>query len=605
MQPVEIIAAMLQQSVLLLLLLVVRPLSVSGHAYIYWPASRNFILAENIAHCFNVPGPEVNFQTAHNDGGKAGPSDFAKGLCGNFAQYLPTENIADDGIANGGGEPVATYQEGTSITFKIVNNAEHGGHYEFRVCDQKIGASIGSREDAARCLDANFLGRYCVPRCGCDGDTCRETPENNDPNNSSFYSERGPPPHLQQGGHQLVVDLPMGLTCEHCTIQWFWHTAWGEQFWNCIDVKIQGSGGGGPSPPQVSTMLPTAAPVTTTPSGGVSDLPCVWTSPLGRQVTMTKQNEKPGRICWEVVVPSGTSVHYQAQVDIYHAWNVQSCCLAERSNFGTNVVTFTPSYQNFGFCECIGWTPETGGTTCAGQATAENMICPVSSGGGSGRCIDKSPLSQRPAECGAGGTLAPSTAPPPIPTLPPSAPCADDWTNCLTSRCCASAGFTCYEQDASYAECRSDACPASWSCNVLGGQLPTGCTRFCSMTAVSSCKSHQNEHDCEGNYFRIGARTMPCTWSGCGCNAEGASMSTCPGLQEGCASDCLQLCGKTELSALGLTCGNYSHDADLCTQKYFNTDGVSISCKWLECSCVADGEFLLQCPLLSEDCAAM
>jgi hypothetical protein len=594
----------------LLLFVVAFPHSVSGHAYVYWPASRNFLLAPHISHCFNVAGPPVAYETVHNAGGKAQPGDFAKGLCGNFGEYGPTDNLANDGIANGGGEPVATYQEGTSITFTIVNNAEHGGHYEFRLCDRKIDASMGSREEAAQCLDANFLGRYCVPQCGCNSDSCRENPENNDPNDSSFYAEMGPPPSLQQGGHKLTVSLPAGLTCEHCTIQWFWHTTWNEQFWNCIDIKIEGSGGDGGStaPPQVSTTFPVST-TTYGGGGGVGNGPCMWTTPLGRQVTTRKQSEKPGRICWEFTVPQGTTVHYQAEVDIYHFWNIEkACCLAERSAVGSNVVTFTPTWTSFGFCECIGWTSGAGGTTCAGQATAENMICPVEGEGGRGMCPDNSALSLQPAECGVGPTPAPPVPPSPGgPTPAPSPPsCGNDWDSCLSSRCCASAGFTCFEKDATYAECRSDPCPDSWNCNVpTPGPLPApSCASFCSLTAVSSCKVHQSEEDCMGHYLKIGAHTMPCAWSGCSCNADGDRLLTCHGLDDACTNGCWrQLCGRTEL--VGETCADYSYSRELCNQKYFSKNGASVSCQWTGCGCFADGATVVQCPNRSQYCPAV
>jgi hypothetical protein len=160
---------------------------VSGHAYVFWPAARNLQVAPHLAHCFNKPGPVVNFESAHNTGGKGHPGDFARGMCGYVNEYKPTDNLDEDKIANWAGAAPETYQAGGSITFTIVNNAEHGGHYEFRLCDRKLNASIGSREDVARCFDAHFLGRQCVPQCGCNSDRCKETAEHNDPNDPIFH----------------------------------------------------------------------------------------------------------------------------------------------------------------------------------------------------------------------------------------------------------------------------------------------------------------------------------------------------------------------------------------------------------------------------------
>jgi len=44
-----------------------------------------------------------------------------------------------------------------------------------------------------------------------------------------------------------------------------------------------------------------------------------------------------------------------------------------------NVYAFE-NVANGGFCECLGWNPQTGGTKCAGQATPANMFCRVSGG---------------------------------------------------------------------------------------------------------------------------------------------------------------------------------------------------------------------------------
>merc|ERR1712061_264435 len=141
-------------------------------------------------------------------------------------------------------------------------------------------------------------------------------------------------------------------------------------------------------------------------------------------------------------------VHYQAKEDIYHWWNADACCLfsggAGADNL-SNVVTFTPAFGSFGFCECIGWQEDTGDVTCAGGATATAMICPVAASSGS-MCTDRGALASRPTTCGSvSPTLAPpvgttvppvGTTVPPVgttvpPTVPPATPepptCAPDW----------------------------------------------------------------------------------------------------------------------------------------------------------------------------------
>merc|ERR550532_2045550 len=92
------------------------------------------------------------------------------------------------------------------------------------------------------------------------------------------------------------------------------------------------------------------------------------------------------------------------------------------------------------------------------------MMCPVKGGPTPNMCVNKSPLDSRPSECGGGASPGPS---------PPDGSCTEDWGDCINTRCCSGSGFTCYEMDASYAECRADKCPDDWSCRVLTTPAPT------------------------------------------------------------------------------------------------------------------------------------
>lgn len=176
----------------------------------------------------------------------------------------------------------------------------------------------------------------------------------------------------------------------------------------------------------------------------------------------------------------------------------------------------------------------------------------------------------------------------------------------MSSRCCVSPHFTCYEQDASYAECRIDACPAGWTCTVLtpGLPMPETCADLCGRTVDSgSCTAHVDELTCTSHFFQVGAHAVPCSWTACGeCFADGSAVMDCPDLGSLCASGCRQLCGKVDMGLTGQSCGDLSQSQ--CAHSFYSTEGVSMPCKWSGCSCYADGETMLECSTLDGLCPA-
>ena len=180
---------------------------------------------------------------------------------------------------------------------------------------------------------------------------------------------------------------------------------------------------------------------------------CIWTDPPV-ELQRTPREEKEGRVCWDYVVPVGTKVqvsgsvtllhccigvvtlpcfamlchsvskqtlfahlrevYYQSKTDIYNKWNSEACCLSAASTFGSdggnpNIVVFTATIGNFGFCECTAWDPSNPGTSCAGEATAENMVCPVL-GAQKEMCGESTNWDGLPVGCGTvSSTASPST----------------------------------------------------------------------------------------------------------------------------------------------------------------------------------------------------
>jgi len=139
-----------------------------------------------------------------------------------------------------------------------------------------------------------------------------------------------------------------------------------------------------------------------------------WTS-NGATATFTLQNKKAGRVCVDGKVSEATTVYYQSKGDIYHSWSSNDpCCMSAAPEYGgkpqgpMNIWAIETS-GGFGFCECLGWTPENGGTTCAGQATPASMKCPVL-GGTKNMCADTGALASRPASLG--GPVGPGGAEP-------------------------------------------------------------------------------------------------------------------------------------------------------------------------------------------------
>merc|ERR1719217_928892 len=233
----------------LLVILASHIAEVSGHAYVYWPHSRHYVKDKATMHSQNVERSGIKGMTSKWGGGppgRGGPRSSERmfwDICGNPA-YSAIQGTTDsmDGF---GGPPVATYEQGGEIEFIVVVNGEHGGIHQFRLCDKKVGSGLGGVKENAECLDKYFIGEGCTPGsgCGCKDDKCKDQTPHKDANDPIF--SHGPSPHNIYGAHVFKFNLPAGVSCEHCTLQWYWATAYGEWFRNCIDIGIKKGAGGG------------------------------------------------------------------------------------------------------------------------------------------------------------------------------------------------------------------------------------------------------------------------------------------------------------------------------------------------------------------------
>jgi len=226
--------------------------TVSGHAYVYWPHSRQYLKDQGAMHSQNVERSGVKGMVSKWGGGPPGRGGARSkermfwDLCGNPAYSAIAKPTSSwDGW---GGAPVATYKEGGEIEFIVVMNGEHGGIHQFRLCDKKLGSALGDLKANAECIDKYFIGEMCTPGegCGCTDDKCKDKTPHSDPNDPIF--SHGPAPHNIYGAHVMKFKLPEGVSCDECTVQWYWATSFGEWFRNCIDIKIEGTSKPTPRP---------------------------------------------------------------------------------------------------------------------------------------------------------------------------------------------------------------------------------------------------------------------------------------------------------------------------------------------------------------------
>jgi len=297
---------------------------VSAHIYLLDPPSRNVIShrdgEENCPHCLQANGPDA--VKARGQGIWPTKDDpGSHGLCGD-----PVQNSAEPmGISDmkymKAGELQRTYVAGSVVEFKVGVSTHHWGHYEFRICDRVLDQSLESAAAGQECLNTWLLER--APRSA----SCGETFEGDCQRINPQHPERWylPPPGSvgqQVAGldwddtwaqpvdpnnevHTMRFLIPADLQCDHCTLQWYyasgntcaydadyfsfdpgfkfwihyqenWATCdnsccggakWGEEFWNCADIRVVDDGQPTAAPTSTATPHPTTSVVTssTTP----------------------------------------------------------------------------------------------------------------------------------------------------------------------------------------------------------------------------------------------------------------------------------------------------------------------------------------------------
>ncbi|CAK0798945.1 unnamed protein product, partial [Prorocentrum cordatum] len=265
----------------LVLALGLLPALASGHAFLTKPEMRGGAY-ENVGNGYC---PQC-----------LGSTDLPMATCGN-AHFL-------DAVG-----PVTELRAGELAEFVITVTAHHKGHFVFRLCGQRLDSQAGDYQAQEECLNEHVLSRARPEEVHVD---CQKDDPRGD---CQPYDEANPghwylPPHngshLTRTQHRFHYWIPADLTCESCTLQWWWMSAnsctphpdayrcyfkemerqgwdaraWcdgvvcsyqgecpaeqggsvlcGEQFKNCADVRVVEGGGAsaGPTPAPSPTEPP-------------------------------------------------------------------------------------------------------------------------------------------------------------------------------------------------------------------------------------------------------------------------------------------------------------------------------------------------------------
>ncbi|CAG5112433.1 Oidioi.mRNA.OKI2018_I69.chr2.g6649.t1.cds [Oikopleura dioica] len=237
------------------------------------------------------------------------------GVCGDsYLQARPRENEWGGKYGSSGLIP-RTYESSEEIPVTIQLTAHHKGFFQFKICEM-------------------------TPEMSTEDEDCFNSPESImeladgstiwDVNNGATGTFNG------------KLRLPDDLSCEHCVIQWRYHTgnSWGcdetgkcglglgmqEEFYGCADVKINPRTGGRPtstatspspsstvesSTSMVSTSPPesTTEPLTTTTSGTRSTIKTTTKSTTEDTTTPNTENCEAANYCSSPSIPAGIHKH--------------------------------------------------------------------------------------------------------------------------------------------------------------------------------------------------------------------------------------------------------------------------------------------------------
>jgi len=222
---------------------------VASHGWVTKPVPRNVLICDSRGE--TVWGCKADREThPPHPGDHPGPygGNVCSGDNNNGISWEARQQMMRPGPIQ------AHYTSGQVAEMRWNVYADHGGWFSYRICLD------GS--DTEECFRKHILS-------------------------NTAGQQKNLVTHMSTTEYITQIKIPEDLTCDRCTLSWFWH---GDPrledniFVNCIDISI---GGAGPSPSPPPTPYPTMPPSPTpthSPTGPCSELwqPCggrSWSGP--------------------------------------------------------------------------------------------------------------------------------------------------------------------------------------------------------------------------------------------------------------------------------------------------------------------------------------
>mmetsp|Transcript_97957 Transcript_97957/g.277654 ORF Transcript_97957/g.277654 Transcript_97957/m.277654 type:complete len:509 (-) Transcript_97957:62-1588(-) len=209
---------------------------VAGHAYLAQPKARNVLKGGDCPHCLQSGGP-VLVRNRSRDHWPSREAPGSHGLCGDPVQGANVTLFRDEPFMVP--SPVQeVYTAGDIVEFRIGVNTHHKGHYEFRICDRALDASVfRDAGEGQECLNQWVLER-AEPAADCkpDGRADCQPKDKNNPGrwylppaskntpHAGHWTVEKPATAVIAETHVMRYKIPEDLQCEHCTLQWYWAT---------------------------------------------------------------------------------------------------------------------------------------------------------------------------------------------------------------------------------------------------------------------------------------------------------------------------------------------------------------------------------------------
>ncbi|CAH1791294.1 unnamed protein product [Owenia fusiformis] len=221
-------------------------LSVDGHGRLIWPPGRSSLWRWGFDNPVNVDDAELYC------GGASHLWNVNDGKCGVCGDPYDGERRNEAGGIYANGIIGATYEVGAAIPVTVDLIANHKGWFEYRLCPNNDYTKTITHD----CLNQNLLSLGGA---------------------EAVHGTRYPLPDDSRRNFTVSVQLPAGLSCSQCVLQWKYNAgnSWGvdpdgteclgcgeqEQFYSCADISI---GDYTPSPTTAAGDTTTAAGDTTT-----------------------------------------------------------------------------------------------------------------------------------------------------------------------------------------------------------------------------------------------------------------------------------------------------------------------------------------------------